>query len=426
MIPWHHSTNRILLSDNALLGTANQLRVALSCIGGAGASCPSTGTADSEIDIHAASFTLRDAASPVVTAVGGNLASAGSKSGIQQLTFNATDAGAGIYRTMLTVDGTPIATSTPDTNGGKCVDAVPSDPDPYEFEHRVPCPLQLNDVVVPLDTRTLSDGNHIVEVEVEDASGNRTSAFGPSIVEVRNAAASTPPSSSPAAGGPGAGSSPSTVVNGIGGGPGARLSVVVVQSNQRLVRVPHGRSVTLSGRLVTQSGAPVAGAEVEVLTQTRAHGARLRPLAKVRTDAGGAFRYVLRPGPSRLVRFGYRARLGDTAFSHTTDVDVRVRAKVSMRPSHTRLRNGQMLRYSGRVFGERTARPLVQIQVRNRGRWVNVCVVRTKANGAYSCRYRFRRTFRPTTYTFRALVRAQAGLPYETAGSPRLAVRVRP
>jgi hypothetical protein len=327
---------------------------------------------------------------------------------------------------MLTVDGTPRATSTPDTNGGKCVDAVPSDPDPYEFEHRVPCPLQLNDVAVPLDTRTLSDGNHIVEVEVEDASGNRRSAFGPSIVEVRNAAASTPPPSSPAAGGPGASSSPSTVVNGVGGGPGARLSVVVVQSNQRLVRVPHGRSVTLSGRLVTQSGAPVAGAEVEVLTQTRAHGARLRPLAKVRTDASGAFRYVLRPGPSRLVRFGYRARLGDTAFSHTTDVDVRVRAKVSMRPSHTRLRNGQMLRYSGRVFGERTARPLVQIQVRNRGRWVNVCVVRTKANGAYSCRYRFRRTFRPTTYTFRALVRAQAGLPYETAGSPRLAVRVRP
>jgi hypothetical protein len=200
---------------------------------------------------------------------------------------------------------------------------------------------------------------------------------------------------------------------------------VVVQSNQRLVRLAHGRSVTLTGRLRTQSGAPVANAVVEVLTQTRVRGARLTPRTTVRTDAGGAFRYVLPAGPSRMVRFGYRARIGDTAFSHTTDVDVRVKARISMRTSHSRLRNGRTLRYSGRVFGERRARPLVQIQVRNRGRWVNVCVVRARSNGAYSCRYRFRRTFRPTSYAFRALVRAQDGLPYETAASATRAVRVR-
>jgi hypothetical protein len=260
-----------------------------------------------------------------------------------------------------------------------------------------------------------------VHVEVEDASGNRTSAFGPSVVEVRNAATpgggTTPPST---------GSATPAAINGAGGGTGARLSVVVIQSNKRSVRVPYGKSVTLSGRLVTQAGAPVSNAVVDVLAQTRARGARMSGLGQVRTDAAGGFRYVVKAGPSRVVRFGYRARIGDTAFAHTTDVDVRVTAKVSMKPSRTRLRNGNTLTYTGRVYGQRTARPLVQIQVVNRGRWVNVCVVRARTNGAYSCRYRFRRTFRPTSYVFRALVRSQDGLPYETAASPRRSVRVTP
>jgi hypothetical protein len=213
-------------------------------------------------------------------------------------------------------------------------------------------------------------------------------------------------------------------VNGSGGGPGTRLSVIVIQSDQRVVRVPFGRQVTLSGRLLGASGAPVADADVEIQAQTSVRGSSMAPLARVRTDTGGGFRYVLRPGPSRVVRFGYRARIGDAAFSHSVDVDVRVKAEVSLRLSHSRLRNGKTLRYTGRIAGQSTRRPLVQIQVRNDRRWVNVCVVRSGPRGAFSCRYRFRRTYRPTTYAFRALVKKQEGLPYETAASPSRRIRV--
>jgi hypothetical protein len=184
--------------------------------------------------------------------------------------------------------------------------------------------------------------------------------------------------------------------------------------------------VTLSGRVTTPGGDPVADATVEVLSQVRLRGAKLGRIATVRTDRAGGFRYTVPAGPSRLIRFGYRAHVGDAAFAHTTDIDVRVQGKVSLRLSSSKLRNHQTLRYTGTVAGVGARRPLVQIQVRQRGRWINVCVVRTKTRGAYSCSYRFQRTFTPTTYTFRALVRKQEGLPYESDASPRRAVRVRP
>ena len=428
---WNAPSNRLTVVDPPSLA-ANTLTVMLGCDGGPGTSCPSTGTAGSVVHVQAAHFTLLDALAPTVSNVTGSLTTAGDKQGIQTLSFTATDAGAGIYRTFLDVDGRTIATSTPDVNGGKCVDAVPTNTDPYEFEHRVPCPLAPAPIEVPLDTRTLADGVHTVHVRIQDAAGNETSAFGPTEMTVRNANAATPtPVTPPAAGGPGAGAPTSPIaalgtINGLRGGAGARLSVVVLRSNQRTVRVSYGRTVTVSGRLTTPSGDPVSSASVDVLAQVRLRGAKLVRIATVRTDRAGGFRYVVPAGPSRLIRFAYRARVGDAGYAHATDIDVRVGGKVSMRVSRSRLRNGQTLRYSGTVAGVGARRPLVQIQVRQRGRWINVCVVRTKARGPYSCSYRFQRTFTPTTYTFRALVRKQEGLPYEADGSPRRSVRVRP
>jgi hypothetical protein len=437
--PWNHATNRLSVADPASLA-ANEITLKLSCTGRAGASCPDTGTAGSELHLLAARFTLLDALSPSITAVGGSLTRGGDKSGTQTLRFSATDAGAGIYRTFLDVDGTTVATSTPDPNTGRCADAVPANTDPYEFQDAQPCPLAVTDVDVPLDTRTIADGAHTVQLRVEDAAGNQTSAYGPTTMVVRNTPTPvTPTPVTPTPVQPGTGTpttgrgSPATGttgaaagINGVGGGPGARVSVVVLRSNQRSVRVSYGKTVTVSGRVTTPAGDPVAGADVEVLSQTRLRGAKLTRVATVHTDRSGAFRYTVAKGPSRLIRFGYRANSADATFSHTTDIDVRVQGQVSLRLSRPRLRNGQTLRYTGTVAGVGARRPLVQIQVRDRGRWVNVCVVRTKAGGAYACSYHFRRTFSPTTYTFRAVVRKQEGLPYETDASPRRAVRVRP
>lgn len=431
-IPWDHASNIVGLEDNPALADADVV-VSLGCLGfTSGAACPSSGTVASELHVHAAIFTITDATAPSVFSVAGSLTTGGVKRGVEQLTYSATDAGAGIYRTLVRVDGSTVAATTPDANGGKCADAVPANASPYDFQHGVPCPLAVSSVQVPLDTRTLGDGVHVLEVDVEDASGNRSAALEPTAITVDNTPAPTPsnPGSSPGSAqpttaAPAATSPPVGSTNGIGGGPSARLSVAVLESRQRVVHVAHDRSVTLSGRLVTQAGTPIADATVEIQARRASRNAAMTPLATVRTDAAGGFRYVLRPGPSRVVRFGYRARVGDAAFSTSVDVDVRVKAGLSFKLSHSTLRNGKSIGYSGRVSGQ-TKRPLVQIQVRSQGRWVNVCVVRAHTNGTYSCRYRFRRTFSPTTYTFRAFVKTQEGLPYETTASATKRLRVRP
>jgi hypothetical protein len=144
------------------------------------------------------------------------------------------------------------------------------------------------------------------------------------------------------------------------------------------------------------------------------------------TSADGSFRYVGLPGPSRMIRIGYHARVGDTTFARTTDVMVNVAASVSFRLSRKALHNGQTLRYLGRVLGPRTGHRFVEVQVRNGGRWQIVCSVRTEANGSFACAHRFRRTVARTTYTFRARVRKQPGLPYEAAFSTARKARVSP
>src|SRR5919202_209144 len=95
-------------------------------------------------------------------------------------------------RRRLDSDGVTTATFIPNANGGKCADAVPGNDDPYEYEHRVPRPLQLGSEV-PMDTRGLADRNHVVQVRIEDAAGNKTTAFGPRTIAVNNAPAPTTP-----------------------------------------------------------------------------------------------------------------------------------------------------------------------------------------------------------------------------------------
>jgi hypothetical protein len=413
--------------------STQQISLRVECNGFDDRVCPNLGT--SELRLHSATFTLRDSTSPTVSNVQGSLTTAGEHRGVESLSFDAADTGAGIYRTIVKVDGLDVVTSIVDANGGKCADAVPATPDPYEFEHRVPCRLTTGGAV-SLDTRLLSDGLREVEVIVEDAAGNRSAVFGPRQLRIANAA--QPPSTVPPAtttGGqptttPGGPPNPAPIitlsVNGIGGGQGARITASRHGSSRRTVRLRYGSRVTLSGKLVDRRGRPIAGAVVDVLAKTRIGGARMAGQGTVTTSRDGVFRYVAPTGPSRLVRFAYRAHLEDTDYSQTTDVDLRVKGSVSLRLNRTRMRNRQTLTYSGRLAGPHTAKRLVEVKVRSGPRWRVVCVARTNARGAYRCRHRFTQTFRPWTYTFRTDVRKQVGLPYEPTVSAVRKVRVRP
>ena len=219
---------------------------------------------------------------------------------------------------------------------------------------------------------------------------------------------------------------PSGTPNGLNATEKVTLSAFESTTERRHVRIRYGRPLAVSGRLVAPGGLPVAGARLEVLTKHRRPGAAMAHQGDVLTGADGRFTYLAPAGPSRTIRIGYRARVGDVTFARTTDVDVRVVASVAFKLSHKRLRNGQTLRYVGRLRGPGTGHRFVEVQVRNGRAWQIVCSVRTDSKGAFACAHRFRRTYRSTTYAFRARVRKQSGLAYEPGASALRRARVRP
>jgi hypothetical protein len=65
------------------------------------------------------------------------------------------------------------------------------------------------------------------------------------------------------------------------------------------------------------------------------------------------------------------------------------------------------------------------MQVWQDGRWLTFATTRLHG-GRFAYRYRFTRTRTATRYVFRTIVRTDAGWPYETGSSNRVAVEVRP
>jgi hypothetical protein len=89
------------------------------------------------------------------------------------------------------------------------------------------------------------------------------------------------------------------------------------------------------------------------------------------------------------------------------------------------LRNGQTQRYAGRLLGPYSPGGFVDVEVQDGKRRKLVCSVSTRGKGRYACDHRFRRTIRRTRYVFRARVRRQTGMPYESgASAPRPASSV--
>lgn len=124
---------------------------------------------------------LRDSVMPSVTDVNGTLVTAASLRGSAQVTFNATDQGAGVYRWRL-YSGTLLVGSgrLSDTD---CEDANASNADAYEFTTQHPCPVSASTGslgaggALSVSVATLPEGPHPLRLAVEDAAGNESTAF---------------------------------------------------------------------------------------------------------------------------------------------------------------------------------------------------------------------------------------------------------
>lgn len=161
----------------------NSLHIRLSCWAVMGSyDC---GPFPAQVTISRAAVGLSDEMAPDGLATGGSLMGTDPVRGSGDLSIHAYDAGGGVYRVALAVDGDEVSRQVLDDAGGTCGDVDPGNADPHEFAAAQPCPPDMSGTV-HFDTAALRDGTHDVRVTVEDAAGNESVVY-QGTVETHNA-----------------------------------------------------------------------------------------------------------------------------------------------------------------------------------------------------------------------------------------------
>jgi hypothetical protein len=186
--------------------------------------------------------------------------------------------------------------------------------------------------------------------------------------------------------------------------------------------VDHGESARLVGRLTDGSGGGIGGAKVCVATRADLHGAPERVVATPTTGADGRFEVRLRPGPSREVRTAHWADDTEVAESYER-LGVRAKPSLSLSPSGT-VPNGRRVHFDVRLHGPEAGGRRVHVKARSGGRWVKVRTGNADRNGRWRAAYRFRSTTGTRTYSFKAFVPRQAGYPFDAGRSAARKVTV--
>jgi len=125
--------------------------------------------------------TLADARGPAISALLGSVVLPGTMTGQRSARFSAADAGSGVAKTAVLVDGNEFL-SFADENGGIC--RIP-------YTVLVPC-SQTEDPDFEFLSYQLADGTHQVRAEAIDAAGN-VSLSDPVTITTRNAPTNTVP-----------------------------------------------------------------------------------------------------------------------------------------------------------------------------------------------------------------------------------------
>ena len=366
--------------------------------------------------VLSAQFGVDDSSTPVGGVTGGATDSQ-IWSGKMRFGLNAADVGGGLFRAVVEIDGTDALSVPIGGAAENCRDIGP-DPGLNEFAAPQPCPLRIDDGSLDVDTTKLPQGQHVVRILLEDAAGNRTTMFGPLTRNITTSAA-IGPGSDPALRG---------AANGDGASDLARLTAHWGRRGSRTLLVsPFGRTHVVRGRLRTADGVPIANAVIDVVSKTTAVNAReLGKRVGPRTGSDGRWYVVLPRGvSSRDVTFRYRSHGNDTIASATASVRLRVRAGVRLAIHPRRARQGQAIRFSGRLLGgplPRGGKQVVLMARASRGAWVRFNVVRTDRRGRFRTTYRFQQPG-AALYRFRALSLSEAAYPYLAGGSNVVKVR---
>lgn len=381
--------------------------IAFGCdsAGGGGCDVPSGAL---NLRISSARMTLKDGAAPRLDQVAGALASDTPVRGTAALAFNASDAGAGVYRVIVAVDGKRVEERVLDGNGGACADVNTGNDNPYEFASAAPCKGAVGGSA-SLDTTKLADGARRVQVLVEDAAGNQAIALDRTLT-VDNRGDGI---------GPGDPLEQRGAANGSPAPDTAKLTLSWSTKSAKTVRTAsYGHLQRLGGTLTGADGTPIAGASIDVGKRLRRTGDVAKPAKSVVTGPDGRFEIRFPAGASYDVRASYRSRANDTVAVATATGSLRIRAAVSLAVTPRRARGGTRLRFSGRLRGGSVPAKGKQVllQVRSGKGWSTFKVVRTTRSGRFATRYALPSSS-VARYRFRALSRFEAAYPFETGSS---------
>jgi hypothetical protein len=199
------------------------------------------------------------------------------------------------------------------------------------------------------------------------------------------------------------------------------VKLLIRGGRERTVR--YGRGTWFAGRVLTARRTPLVGATVRV-SERFADGSRpTERVSTVRTGENGRFGIRLAPAPSREV-LATVAPTVTTRGAGSRPVAVTVHSRVVLRASARVAKvGGPPLVFRGRVASGGAAMPVdgkvVQLQFRLPGLpWSEFRSVRTGPDGRFRYAYRFSDDdSRGARFQFRAYAPAQAGWPFEPAGS---------
>jgi hypothetical protein len=330
---------------------------------------------------------LQESEPPDGGATGGTLLEPGVRGGTQSLNYLATDGDSGVRSVVARLGSTVIAS---DDFVGVCL-----------YDDWNACPNS-QARTLDVDTTRVSDGDYPLTLEITDAAGNPRTVDTGRTISIAN--------------GPGA-------PNGSPACTPCALTAAAGRKAQRHVRLRRKGGAAVYGRLVSATGAPVAGATLDVRNDAGIEGS-------VRTADDGGFIYAVPRGPTRHLVFAYRAHARDAEYTVETDpVLVRVddAIRLFVRPRHPK--RGHSTRLSGRVSGAPFASPgvlvVLQGRVGGKGHWRTFNTARAKPDGSFTSRYRFERAVRGQRFQLRVRASKQANFPYPTDYSRALSVRVR-
>lgn len=200
----------------------------------------------------------------------------------------------------------------------------------------------------------------------------------------------------------------------------------------RVRNLRHGAPTVIRGRLIDEGGRGIGTAALTVSERRVipsagfAEGSTMTPVGTIVTRDDGSFAYTAKAGTSRTIQFGYRAFKDAGEFAWTTDVTLLVAGKATLGVDRASIRNGQSVRFSGRVAAPvPSAGVPVVLQARTSRGWVTFKTTRARGKGRYAAAYRFTSTTSTRTYQFRAKVMGDSSYAYKAATTRVVRVRVR-